>query len=89
MLGFGAIGELALGESGTVSTEAGNFVITGHDVGLYANRILDAGCGVFTITGQAAFEGRTRPGLSVVSGGGVRGLRASSGGGGKGLRIRA
>lgn len=104
MLGFGALGELALGQVATddkaLSVDVGAFVIAGQDVGLYATRYLTAETGVFTLTFNSAELARGRLGLSVTSGGGVRGLRASSGGGvrglnasagggGKGLRIRA
>lgn len=93
MLGFGALGELALGqasdENRALAVDVGAFVIAGQDVGLYATRYLTAETGVFTLTFKSAERARSRLGLSVTSGGGVRGLNASAGGGGKGLRIRA
>lgn len=93
MLGFGALGELALGhasdENRYLAVDVGAFVIAGQDVGLYATRYLTAETGVFTLTFNSAERARSRLGLSVTSGGGVRGLNASAGGGGKGLRIRA
>lgn len=94
MIGFYALGTLPLGASEietsrAVFGEAGAFVITGNDVGLYATRLLTTDTGTFSITGVDALFERTANRLRVSSGGGVRGLRASSGGGGKGLRIRA
>lgn len=94
MLGFAALGENALGEfanvaSLTISGQSVGLTISGQSVGLYATRYLTAETGVFTLTFNSAERARSRLGLSVTSGGGVRGLNASAGGGGKGLRIRA
>lgn len=77
MLGFGAIGELALGESGDPAGMLGTgvFTMTGNDVGLYVGRVLEADAGTFTLTGQTSLTARTRAGLNVRSGGGARGLR--------------
>lgn len=92
MLGFGAIGELAIGQFESEAANASNagvFTITGQDVGLFVGRVLTAEVGVFTITGGVSLTAQTRAGLRVIAGGGARGLKATAGGGGKGLRIRA
>lgn len=93
MLGFSALGEVALGEladaSAAISADAATIVVAGNDVGLYANRVVTAEMGAFVVTFCAVELARGRAGLSVRSGGGVRGLRAGASGGGKGLRISA
>lgn len=90
---FGAIGEFTIGElpasNVVVAAAAATITITGHDVGLYASRVLTAEAASFVLTFNSVELARGKVGLSVSSGGGVRGLRASTGGGGKGLRIRA
>lgn len=92
MIGFAPLGDINLGglrNQNAVVASLATMSITGHDVGLYANRVLAVDGASFALTGGTIELARGRVGLSVASGGGVRGLKASSGGGGKGLRIRA
>lgn len=93
MMGFAALGELALGQSPTANKVLGvdvaTYAITMNGVGLLHHKLLSAEPFAMTLTFNGVELARGRLGLQVVPGGGVRGLRAKAGGGGKGLRIRA
>ncbi len=62
MPGFGAIGELAVGEpfaaSGpanyTITAQSGTYAITGQSAVILRSKVLTASAGSYTITGQSA-----------------------------------
>ncbi len=80
MLGFAALGELALGGSpyptaNQLVADVGSFTLTGQDVGLRATRIEAVGVGVFVFTGKDvdSIFGKIRMIGRAVRAGNIRG----------------
>lgn len=93
MLGFAALGELALGQipvfGKIVQSDVANLAITGQDANIYCTRLITADAAALTLTFGSIELVKAKQGLHVLPGGGARGITSRTGGGAKGLRIRA